>query len=135
MYKYILPLLLVMAISGCASYTSTSGRVVIKDDTGAVDIRINDRDRGYIGDYYRHSHMGGKGLPPGLAKREGSLPPGLAKRDRLPPGLRGESLPYELERKLSKLPSSYVRVRIGQDIVLMDRNTRVILDVIFDIAH
>jgi hypothetical protein len=130
MHKYILALLLALQLGGCASYTSTSGRVVIRDDTGVVDIRIDDRDRVHIHDYYRSS----KGLPPGLAKRGGNLPPGLAKRDRLPPGLQGDALPYELERKLSRLPSSYVRVRIGQDIVLMDRNTRVVFDVVYGVG-
>jgi hypothetical protein len=130
MRNYILALLLASLLGGCASYTSTSGRVVIKDDTGVVDIRIDDRDRAHIHDYYRSS----KGLPPGLAKRGGHLPPGLAKRDRLPPGLHGDALPYELERKLSRLPSSYVRVRVGQDIVLMDRNTRVVLDVVYGVG-
>ena len=131
MRTHILVLLLALVLGGCASYTSTSGRVVIRDDTGVVDIRFDDRDRAHIHDYYR----GGKGLPPGLAKRGGNLPPGLAKRDRLPPGLQGDALPYELERKLSRLPSSHVRVRIGQDIVLMDRNTRVVFDVIYGIGH
>jgi len=120
-----------LTLTGCATQVATSGRVVIKDDTGVVDIRIEDRDRAHIHDYYR----GGKGLPPGLAKRDGNLPPGLAKRDKLPPGLQGEPLPHELERKLSKLPSSYVRVRIGQDIVLMDGRTRVVFDIIYGIAR
>ncbi|MEW6331690.1 MAG: hypothetical protein AB1560_09545 [Pseudomonadota bacterium] len=131
MNKHVSLLLAVIMLAGCATQAATSGRVVIRDDTGVVDIRINDRDREYIHDYYR----GGKGLPPGLAKRGGHLPPGLAKRDRLPPGLQGDALPYELERRLSRLPSSYVRVRIGQDIVLMDRNTRVVLDVVYGIGR
>jgi hypothetical protein len=131
MRTHIPVLLLALVLGGCASYASTSGRVVIRDDTGVVDIRIDDRDRAHIHDYYRIN----KGLPPGLAKRGGNLPPGLAKRDRLPPGLQGNSLPYELERKLSRLPSSYVRVRIGQDIVLMDHNTRVVLDVVYGAAN
>ena len=131
MYKYIMALLLASVLAGCASYTATSGRVVIKDDTGVVDIRIDDRDRAHINDYYR----GKKGLPPGLAKRGGNLPPGLAKRDRLPHGLEGDALPHELERKLAKLPSPYVRIRVGQDIVLMNRNTRVIFDVVYGIGR
>jgi hypothetical protein len=130
MRTHIPVLLLALVLSGCASYASTSGRVVIRDDTGVVDIRVDDRDRAHIHDYYRSN----KGLPPGLAKRGGNLPPGLAKRDRLPPGLQGDALPYELERKLSRLPSSSVRVRIGQDIVLMDRNTRVVFDVVYGIG-
>ena len=132
MNKYAAFVLAAILLGGCASYTSTSGRVVIKDDTGGmVDIRINDRDREYIHDYYRD----GKGLPPGLAKRGGHLPPGLAKRDRLPPGLEGDALPPELERRLSRLPSSCVRIRVGQDIVLMDRNTRVVFDVVYGIGR
>ncbi len=130
MYKYFVALMLASVLAGCASYTATSGRVVIKDDTGMVDIRIDDRDRAHIHDYYRSK----KGLPPGLAKKD-RLPPGLAKRDKLPPGLDGDPLPHELERKLSKLPSSYVRIRIGQDIVLMDGRTRVILDVVYGIGR
>ncbi len=93
-------------------------------------MRIDDRDRGHIHDYYRSR----KDLPPGLAKKD-RLPPGLAKRDRLPPGLEGEALPHDLERKLSRIPSSYIRVRIGQDIVLMDRNTRVVFDVVYGIGR
>jgi hypothetical protein len=131
MYRYLIFVLAVLMLGGCASYGSTSGRVVIRDDTGVVDICIDDHDRAHIHDYYRSS----KGLPPELAKRGGHLPPGLAKRDKLPPGLQSEPLPYELERKLARLPSPYVRVRVAQDIVLMDRNTRVIFDVIYGIAR
>lgn len=131
MYKYIPALFLAAILGGCATYTSTSGRVVIKDDTGVVDIRIDDRDRAHIHDYYRSR----KGPPPGLAKRNGNLPPGLARRDRLPHGLDSDTLPYELERKLAKLPLPYVRIRVGQDIVLMNRNTRVVFDIIYDIGR
>ena len=135
MYKYISAALAVLMLGGCASYTATSGRVVIKDDTSVVDIRIEDRDRAIIDNYYKKSYKNKKGLPPGLAKRDGNLPPGLAKRDKLPPGLQGDSLPYELEKQLTKLPSVYMRVRIGQDIVLMDRKTRVVFDVIYGVGN
>ncbi|MDH3310839.1 MAG: hypothetical protein OEM48_05670 [Gammaproteobacteria bacterium] len=135
MYRYFLPLFLIMMVSGCASYSATSGRVVIKDDTSVIDVRISDHDRSLIENYYKKSYHKKKGLPPGLAKRDGNLPPGLAKRDKLPPGLRGDPLPYDLEENLSRLPSTHVRVRVGQDIVLMDRKTRVIIDVIYEIAY
>ncbi|MCR4302379.1 MAG: hypothetical protein NUV51_12265 [Sulfuricaulis sp.] len=124
MYRYFLTSMLVLMVSGCASLTSTSGRAVIKDDTSVVDIRISERDRSVIERYYGHSLKQGKGLSPGLAKR-----------DKLPPGLRGETLPQDLEEKLSRLPSTHVRLRIGQDIILMDRLTRVIVDVVYGIAH
>jgi len=122
-------------LSGCASYTATSGQVVIKDDDKMIDVRIGDNDRALIENHYKKSKKHKKGLPPGLAKRGGNLPPGLAKRDRLPPGLQGDPLPYDLEKQLTRLPSSYVRVRIGEDIVLMDRKTRVVFDVVYDIAR
>ena len=135
MYKYILTVLALLMLGGCASYTATSGRVVIRDDDGVIDVRISDHDRALIQEYYGKSGKHGKGLPPGLAKRGGHLPPGLAKRDKLPPGLRGEPLPRDLDRRLSPLPASYVRVTVGQDIVLMDRKTRVVMDVIYGIAY
>ena len=134
MYKYFLFMLTALMLGGCASYVATSGRVVIRDDDSMVDVHINDHDRAQIRHYYEDSGKHRKGLPPGLAKRNGHLPPGLAKRDKLPPGLRGEPLPRDLERKLSPIPSTYIRVRVGQDIVLMDRKTRVVLDVIYGVA-
>ncbi|OGI51887.1 MAG: hypothetical protein A3E57_01340 [Candidatus Muproteobacteria bacterium RIFCSPHIGHO2_12_FULL_60_33] len=135
MYRYLIPLIAMILSGGCATYASTSGQVVLKNDNASVDVRIGDNDRAAIEHYYKKSHKNKKGLPPGLAKRGGNLPPGLAKRDKLPPGLQGEPLPHDLEGKLTRLPASYVRVRIGQDIVLMDRETRVIVDVVYGIAN
>lgn len=135
MYKFVLFVLTALILGGCASYGATSGRVVIKDDTGMIDVRFSDHDRALIHDYYGKPGKHRNGLPPGLAKRHGNLPPGLAKRDKLPPGLQGEPLPHDLDQRLSRLQSSYVRVRIGQDIVLMDGKTRVIFDVIYGAAN
>jgi len=122
------------AVTGCATHSATSGRVVIKDDRGVVDIRFSDHDRELIHSYYSGQHGRGRGLPPGLAKRQ-QLPPGLAKRDRLPPGLDSVPLPSDLERQLSRLPSGYVRVRIGRDIVLHDTRTRVIFDIVYNVPN
>ena len=134
MYKYIFAALVVLMLGGCASYTATSGQVVIRDDDTSIDVRIGDHDRALIRDYYK-SAKHKNGLPPGLAKRGGNLPPGLAKRDKLPPGLQGDPLPHDLERRLSRLPTSYVRIRVGQDIVLMNGNTRVMVDVVYGVAN
>ncbi len=93
----------------------------------------------------RDDDRGGKGMPPGLAKRGGDLPPGLKKKDRLPPGLAKrdrmpddvhyEPLPRELEVKLTPLPDkNYVRVRVGKDIVLFNTKTRVVFDIQRDLA-
>ncbi len=135
MTKFFLLILLAGLVSGCATHTLTSGRIVLQDENSVIDVSISDRDRTLIRDYYKKYKKKRKGPPPGLAKRRGNLPPGLAKRDTLPPGLRGEPLPRTLEEKLSPLPSSYVRVIIGQDIVLMNKKTRVVFDVIYSVAN
>jgi len=76
-----------------------------------------------------------RNLPPGLAKRR-RLPPGLERQlyinGSLPPGLekRTYSLPLDLERSLPKLPKGVVRVVIGVDVVLLDRNSKAVLDIV-----
>ncbi|HWP57206.1 MAG TPA: hypothetical protein VNL14_04915 [Candidatus Acidoferrales bacterium] len=76
-----------------------------------------------------------RGLPPGLAKR-GKLPPGLQKHlerhGTLPPGLqkRLEPFPDDLERRLPPLPEIWSRVILGRDVLLIDRRTQRILDII-----
>ena len=74
-----------------------------------------------------------KGLPPGLAKRD-SLPPGLQKHleknGTLPPGLAKRGLPSELESKLPEVPSGLERIIAGDDVVLMEKATGKILDII-----
>ena len=63
-----------------------------------------------------------KGLPPGLAKRGGSLPPGLAKR-----------LPSDLEHRLRPRPRSYWSVIFDNDIALIDAATNKVLDILEDV--
>lgn len=70
------------------------------------------------------------GLPPGLAKRD-QLPPGLAKRgNQLPPGLMKSDLPPELENQLPELPEDVERVVVDDDVLLVQRGTDLILDVL-----
>ena len=70
------------------------------------------------------------GLPPGLAKRD-QLPLGLAKRgNRLPPDLMKSDLPPELEASLPKLPNNVERVVVDTDVLLVQKGTDLILDVI-----
>lgn len=94
------------------------------------------RDRDIIRDYYRG---GNSNLPPGLAKRGGNLPPGLQKQlernGTLPPGLQKRLTPFpvDLERRLPRLPDIYQRGSIGGSIVIIDRRTQRIMDVIHDI--
>ena len=77
-----------------------------------------------------------QGLPPGLAKRGGKLPPGLQKHldknGTLPPGLqkRLEPLPQDLDLRLPRLPDYWERVILERDVILVDRRTNRILDII-----
>ena len=129
-----------LCLTGCEITPSTqaSGRVVVESDNARVEVSFNERDRQRIHGYYaQHKKGKGKGMPPGLAKKD-RLPPGLEKQVQrngtLPPGLEAKRLPGDLERELSPLPGGYVRVRVGANIVLMDERTRVVFDVIYDVA-
>lgn len=133
-------------LGGChlaTNGTQTSGRVSVEGEHARVSVAFGDHERRTIRDYYGDK----RNLPPGLAKRD-RLPPGLAKREQLPPGLqkkvqRNERLPEDapwkplpddLERRLEPVPDGYIRARVGLDVVLVDADTRVVVDVVHDIS-
>ncbi len=105
-------------------------------DRSQIVFSVHDQEiiRGYYRDQYSN-------LPPGLAKRGGNLPPGLQKhleRDgTLPPGLqkRVQPFPQELEARLPRLPEGYRRVVLGADILILDRRTQRIMDIVRDILR
>lgn len=110
------------------------------DDQGRIYERygFHARDRELVTTYYsRH----GSGLPPGLAKRGGDLPPGLEKQlqrnGTLPPGLQKklQPCPVELTRELPPLPSDYQRSVIGANIVIFNRKTNIIVDVMANVVR
>jgi hypothetical protein len=113
---------------------------------GANNLLAKDKDhppvflpeeRRIIQDYF---HGAASGLPPGLAKRGGKLPPGLQKHlDRngsLPPGLQKRLRPFptDLEEQLPTVPEIWSRVILGRDVILLDRRTNRILDIIEDVV-
>jgi len=106
-----------------------------RDQRREVRVDFRDRDVAFIRDYYapRHPH----GHPPGLAK-QGKVPPGHAKKLRrgepLPREVDWRPLPRDLDERLSRLPEGYIRVVVGADIGIMNLRTRVVLDLIEDIA-
>jgi hypothetical protein len=75
-----------------------------------------------------------RGLPPGLAKRNGDLPPGLEKQlrrnGRLPPGLEKKLTPFpvEIERRLPPCPPDVHRGFIGGVAVMYSSRTGLVLD-------
>jgi len=121
--KFLVVIFTMLMLTGCLT---SSGRVAVQDGNTQVAVSFSNHDRRLIHDYYYKKR---KRLPPGLAKK-GKLPPGLAKRQRLPRGLSGRGLPRDLLSRLSRIPDGYVRLRVGTDVVIMNRKTRVIFDVI-----
>ena len=137
MYKYLLFALSGLMFSGCAAHTATSGRVEIKDDSAATTGRVAAKDnsaatvarfsagdRAVIENYYRKSAPA-KTSP-------GSLP--LLKGGWLPNDIGAEPLPPALERKLSPLPSSHERQKVGRSVVLIEKKSRVIADVLYNVV-
>lgn len=130
---------------------------------GDVHVSFGDDEQKVIKDYYgreiiekaqaraEQEEGKGKGKGHGKGRRDKGLPPGLAKKDKLPPGIakqleRGAILPADLEREMQPLPRdleiklkplsspNQVRVTVGTDILIMDKETRKVLDVMRDVA-
>jgi len=107
---------------------------------GQEDRDHADHDRHYYSDHDRDKMRGwyrehGDHLPPGLAKRD-RLPPGLERqiqvRGTLPPGLRKRMVPCprELEVSLPPPPPGCAHVVIGGNVVLMNRSSYLVLDIV-----
>ena len=75
-----------------------------------------------------------RGLPPGLAKRDGDLPPGLQKQlrrnGRLPPGLENKLVPFPayVEARLPPCPPEIRRGLIGGVAVMYNSRTGLVVD-------
>lgn len=120
-------------MAGCETYPPY-GEVRVHDRDYDVRVVFSDRDRALIRDFYAPRH---KGLPPGLAK-QGKVPPGHAMKLRrgapIPQGHSWRAMPRELEDRLSRLPEGYVRIIVGADIGIMNVRTRVVVDLLEDLA-
>ena len=100
------------------------------EDQGEQYYKDHDRDeaRGWYNEHERN-------LPPGLAKKD-RLPPGLEKQlvrnGTLPPGLqkRIQPCPEELVRRLPPPPPDCAHVLVAGHIVLLNRRTNVVLDIV-----
>jgi hypothetical protein len=138
-YIPIVSVCLFVLLTGCASFPQiNSGVFGVETDDMQVKVAFGDYDRRLIHDFYKiNKNKNRKGLPPGLAKKD-KLPPGLQKQlkknGELPPGLAKKNLPHELEDRLSPISRGYVRLKVGMDIVLMNEETEVIVDIIYDIG-
>jgi len=121
-----------VTLAGC-ELPPRYGEIGIHDRNYDVRVVFSDHDRVLIRDYYGPP----RGLPPGLAKK-GKVPPGHAWRMQrhapVPADVAWRPLPADLDRRLSRLPEGYVRVVVGADIGIMNTRTRVVVDLLEDIA-
>jgi hypothetical protein len=103
-------------LAGCASQGSTT------KSTDSSGMKFSENERKTIEAFY--------------GRRGGSLP---AQRvnpgDVLDSGQRPAKLPSDLIARLPDLPAPYTRYTLGADVVLVNRDTHAILDVIPQIAH
>jgi hypothetical protein len=92
---------------------------------------FSDRDRQVILGCFSDGGRKGKGLPPGLAKKD-RLPPGLERQVQrngtLPPGLQKkvQPLPEHCEARLPRLPEEWTRVVLSGRILLLDSSRRIV---------
>ncbi len=119
-----------------------------KDDDESIITEIIDDDDSGAGKSKKKgkgktaSGGGGKGksgqMPPGLAKRA-DLPPGLAmqleRNGTLPPGLAKRNLPSDLDDLLPWRRGGLERLIVEEDVVLIDRTTGVIMDILDGVAR
>lgn len=110
-----------LGLSGCA------GQAVTQATSGASGMRFSDAERKLIVAFYE-----GQG-----ARKPGRQMPAQRARvgDKLDSGLRPNRLPDDLNKQLAYLAEPYTRLTLGADVILVNRNTHDILDVIPQIAY
>lgn len=117
------------AVSGCVAQALTSGRVEISNDSVAAMPEFSARDRELIHDYYVEHRRAGT-----LEHQRRTVGEKLERGERIPADIERRALPAELERRLTPLPALYRRAIIGADVVLFNRRTRVVVDIVRGIA-
>ena len=120
----VLTILFVTVLSsGCVMQALTSGRVQVRDERASAETGFSSRDRSLVEDYYRKTRSDRK-------TPSGQVQPGLARHSVLPSGAEGQRLPRDLESRLTVLPATFARLVVGHDVVLIERDTRRVLDIL-----
>ncbi len=124
----------VMAAAAAFAQGKGKGKGKGRDAAAPSGRLFTDDERRRISDWARRQPT--SNLPPGLAKRGGSLPPGLEKQLRrngqLPPGLdkrQWSDFPPDLVAALPPLPPEYDRGFIAGRAAIVFRNTRIVVDI------
>ena len=93
--------------------------------------RFGDRERDTISKYFHNPYSP---LPPVMKSGGGDVPPGLRNQiaisSPMPPELQPKLLPFPppLERRLIRLPKPWERAVIGPDVVIVNRKTQQVSD-------
>jgi hypothetical protein len=126
--------LIAQTSKGKSKSKGNGGQSTLADAAISADIQIIlGEHRRIVREYVRERPA--DSLPPGLAKRGGSLPPGLEKQlsrnGVLPPGLRKKLSPYpaELSRRLPPLGDDYEGGFLHGRVVIFNKRTSVLVDV------
>lgn len=108
---------------------NNGGGTTVELDGGGLSVRFSNSEIRIINDYYRrYPATNVQGLPPGIAKN-------LARGKPLPPGIAKRYLPNNLN---ALLPSPYAgtnRLIVGNDILLVQVTTGLILDVLNNVLN
>src|SRR3569832_2184796 len=99
---------------------------------------FNDRHREDVRRYYVEHYGGGKGCPPGLAKKHnGRMPPGQARKravgQPLPREVTVYTVPQPVLTYLPPAPVGYRYERVGGDQVLIHISDRMVEDIMLNI--
>jgi len=98
---------------------------------------FNEQHRARVREYYAREYGDGRKCPPGLAKKHnGCMPPGQAQWDvgqHLPTGIPVYSVPQPVLVYLPAAPYGYRYNVIGNDIVLVQTQSNMIVDIIIDL--
>ena len=121
--QLLLLAVVMLLLGGCATHVASSGAVVLQDDSRPAHTGFSDRDRRIVMDYYQQHRP----------ERQAAAT-GLVRRDVLPRALPSRRLPVALEAQLPSLPAPYMRLEVGSDVVLIDSNTRVVIDIIYGVG-
>jgi hypothetical protein len=74
-------------------------------------------------------------------RRQGTQNGGKARRDpllireRVPQGVPTRPLPYALDHQLPPLPPGYARLILGRDVLLVERRSQTILDIVREVVR
>ena len=110
---------------GCATTVATSGNVAIGGSHGSIGVNFTANDRRTIKNYYNEKR-----------KHSGKSPESseLVKADQLSSSMQLVKLPPDLETKLTRIDKAYVRIIVGSDVVLIDKKSRVVIDIYRDVV-